>query len=531
MDYSSATSTSTLPKVVLSVVAVLTFAFLRSRGKRTGALPPGPKPLPIIGNAFELVTKELWVKASGWAKTYGDVVYVHVFGQGLLFVNSYEAAFDLMEKKGSIYSDKPHLVMAGELCGCENMAMLPQVAFTRYGDQSRRQRRLMTKALGPQAIPAYNPLLEIETQALLKRVMDEPEKFQEHTRRYAGGLTLLVVYGYRVTSNDDPMITLAEECVDILTNRIGEGLGLWMVDVFPFLKYLPAWFPGAGFKRKGKAWKAKMVELVDKPYEHVKARMSEGTATPCFCTKLLEQTSDGDADVEEKAQQDFDIRWTANSMYAASIDTTITVLAHFFLMMMLHPDVQKKAQAEIDSTVGTDRLPTFYDRPSLPYVDAIMSEVLRWGAPVPLGLGHRLMEDDVYKGMYIPGGTFIMGNVWNMCRNPELFPDPDAFVPERYMEKVDDTTAHKRDPRNAVFGFGRRRCPGAHLVESSLWIVIASFLAAFDIKKPVDDQGKIVEPSIVFDNPLFRTPNPFPCDIKPRSARASELIRQEANTA
>ena len=110
----------------------------------------------------------------------------------------------------------------------------------------------------------------------------------------------------------------------------------------------------------------------------------------------------------------------------------MTVLLHFFLMMMMHPEVAQRAQKEIEAVVGSDRLPTFADRPSLPYVDAIMSEVLRWGAPVPLGMSctvnphpsnkdlrqsdiglpHRLMEDDVYDGMHIPRGTLVFPNVW-----------------------------------------------------------------------------------------------------------------------
>lgn len=83
-------------------------------------------------------------------------------------------------------------------------------------------------------------------------------------------------------------------------------------------------------------------------------------------------------------QTDTDIRWTANSMYLASIDSMLTVLLHFLLAMMQYPHVMRKAQAELDAVVGRSRLPSFKDRMSLPYIDCIFSEVLRWGAPVPM---------------------------------------------------------------------------------------------------------------------------------------------------
>ncbi|EIW62160.1 cytochrome P450 [Trametes versicolor FP-101664 SS1] len=502
--------------VLVGIVTLLLTVVLTR--KKNGALPPGPKPFPIVGNVLDLTARELWLRATQWAKSYGNVVYLHVFGQGLLFLNTYEAAIDLLEKKGSIYSDKPALVMAGELCGCDNM-----VAFTRYGEKSRRQRRLMQKALGPGAIPAYHPLLEIETQALLRRLLDDSGNYESHIRRYAGSLTLLVVYGYRVTANDDPFLNLAEECVDILSNHIASGGGIWPVDIFPFLKHLPLWFPGAGFRRKAIQWKAKMEEFTNKPFELVKARMEDGTAVPSFCSTLLDQM--GDKEGVTSAQEDFDVRWTANSMYSASIDTTMTVIRHFLLLMQLHPEVAFKARKEIDSVVGTGRLPTLSDRPSLPYVNAVMSECLRWGAPVPLGLPHRLMEDDVYNGMVIPCGTLVFANVWNMTRNPDVFPDPESFNPERYMEEMDAATATARDPRNFVFGFGRRRCPGSHLIDSSFWIVLASMLATFDIAKEADPStGQPLEPVIVFENAVFRAPEPFPCSIKPRSSEAARLI-------
>lgn len=176
----------------------------------------------------------------------GNVVFVHIFGQGLLFLNTAKAASDLLEQRGSIYSDKPQLVMCGELyvflvpntptpdlmrrdrCGCQDM-----VAFTRYGDQMKRQRKLMHGAFGPANIPQYNPLLEIETTHLLRRLLQSPKDYISHLRRYSGGLTLFVVYGYQTKTNDDPFLLLADHCVDLLSNKITSGGGIWPVDIIP----------------------------------------------------------------------------------------------------------------------------------------------------------------------------------------------------------------------------------------------------------------------------------------------------------
>jgi hypothetical protein len=87
--------------------------------------------------------------------------------------------------------------------------------------------------------------------------------------RYAGGLTLFVIYGHEVKSNDDTFLTMAEKCVWLLSNRIASSGGIWPVDICPFLKYIPTWVPGMGFKRNAIQWKAQMVEFVEKPYDFV----------------------------------------------------------------------------------------------------------------------------------------------------------------------------------------------------------------------------------------------------------------------
>ncbi|KAG1736610.1 cytochrome P450 [Suillus paluster] len=562
---------------ILFALALLAYTRITNRPFK---FPPGPKPLPLIGNILDLTPTQLWLKALKWANTYGPITHLRIFNQSLIFLNTPQAVFDLLDKRGAIYSDKPHLVMAGELCGCDNM-----VAFTPYGDRARRQRKLMQKAFGPAVIPTYHPLMQMETSPFLKRLVSSPLKFQDHIRRYAGALTLLVVYGHQVKSNDDPFLNLAEECVDILANRIASGGGIWPVDLFPALKYIPNWFPGASFKRNASIWKDKMQEFVDRPFAFVKAEIKKGTARPSFVSTLLEpiKLSDASSDASftseikqvptpDDPQLDHDIRWTANSMYSASIDTTLGTLSHFILALIQYPHVLELAQAELDSVLGGDdavlgnggilgvddgvgvndrvgtskttarRLPTFEDREKLPYCDAVFTETLRWGVPVPLSLPHRLTQPDTYQGLHIPQGSLVFGNIWAIMRDERIYERADVFEPGRWLRRdggggydgrepdeerdEDEEKWKETDPRAFVFGFGRRRCPGTHLVESSVWLLMACMLATLDIRKARDERGVEIEPVIKFENAVFRTPSPFVCDIRPRSEEALRLIME-----
>ncbi|KAI0371905.1 cytochrome P450 [Pilatotrama ljubarskyi] len=485
---------------VLCLVAAAWIAAWRwHEGRRAMNLPPGPKPHPIIGNLFDLTLKEPWLRALTWAEEYGNVVYLSVFGQGILFLNSYEAAVDLLEKRGAAYADKPRMVMCAELCGCEKI-----ISFAGYGEMFRRQRRFMNSALGAASVTAYRALMMRETCAFLKRLIESPENHRNHIRRYIGAQTLSIVYGYRVTTDDDPHLERAAETLHLLSNHIASaGAGMWLVDIFPSLK-------------------ARIEECADAPFEWVKENMEKGTATPCYCTTLLGAGAD--------PKEEPDIKWTASTIYIGSVDTTLTTLCQFILAMIQYPNVMRKAQEEIDALTKRNRLPTHDDRPFLPYVEAVMKECLRWAAPVPLSLPHSVMEDDVYQGMLIPKGTLVFPNVWKMSRNPDLFPAAADFVPERHLEDVDEDTARKRDPKNYVFGFGRRRCPGVNLADSSLWIAVACMLATLDFVKAKDASGNVLEPQLEYNDASFRLPAPFPCVIKPRSEEASRLVHESAAT-
>ena len=154
-----------------------------------------------------------------------------------------------------------------------------------------------------------------------------------------------------------------------------------------------------------------------------------GTAPSSFVADLLEDSNGTNYEVKN-------IKWAAASLYSGGADTvrclprpsfstltppqTVSTMYTFFLCMTLFPEAQRKAQAEIDAVIGTDRLPCMADRANLPYVEALVSEVLRWGPVGPMGIAHRLMEDDVYDGYLVPKGAIIMSNVWSVPFFPLL---------------------------------------------------------------------------------------------------------------
>jgi len=257
--------------------------------------------------------------------------------------------------------------------------------------------------------------------------------------------------------------------------------------------------------------------MIDDSYAFSMDQMAKGLALPSLVSKYSPHAVSS----EEKEI----VKTAAGSMYAAGADTTVSSVTTFFLAMCLHPEIQRKAQAEIDSVIGSKRLPSVADRPSLPYVEAVMKEVFRWLPVAPLGVPHCIAQNDSYKGLDMPSGATVISNIWAMTRDPKYFPDPEVFRPERFCTDELDGFSIFADPLYIVFGFGRRVCPGQRLAEPSVFLAITMTLATFNIEKARDPQtGNLIEPSLDIIPGGITQLEPFPCKITPRSQRAVDLI-------
>jgi len=182
-----------------------------------------------------------------------------------------------------------------------------------------------------------------------------------------------------------------------------------------------------------------------------------------------------------------------NHHSSAGSETTSATLTWWALAMIAFPEVQRKAQAELDAVVGRHRLPTFSDAPRLPYLSAVIKEILRWRPMVPLGVPHASTEDDWYEDMFIPKGTICVPNAWHCNHDRSVFgEDADDFRPERHLGEEGELLSGrlKADQGGHVtFGFGRRICVGKELALDSLFITTARILWAAKLERKKDENG------------------------------------------
>ncbi|KAG0702321.1 cytochrome P450 [Suillus ampliporus] len=510
--------------------------------KNPAPYPPGPLGWPLIGNILDLPH----TKSLAHIRRVGQ----EVLGQRIIVVNSLKTAMDMLDKKSILYSDRPVFPMGGELVGWKyTLGLVP------YGDRFRRSRKHFRIIGSRAALDIYNPMEEVETHRFLKRVLANPDQLQAHIRHTAGAIILRISHGYEVKENDDPFVDLADRALDQFSQSTAPGA--FMVDIMPLLAKVPEWFPGAGFKRTAREWRETAEEMAATPYKFVKDQMAAGIATKSFTSNLLEGRT-------LSAEEEHIVKWSAISMYGGGSDTAVSTIYSLFLAMTLFPDAQKKAQAEIDAVVGPDRLPSFADRDSLPYTEALAKEILRWNAVVPTGVPHRVTEDDIHDGYYIPKGSLIIPNIWFMLNDPRTYSNPSQFNPNASWRRMERNLRPNlaRSPSALVDGMPNSQkatinkavllkllpvdYTGLYLADASIWISTVMSLAVFDISKAVENGVEItpeLEPSsgtiryvaylIVFgaglDRHALSHPKPFKCSIKARSAKAIALIQQDDN--
>ncbi|KAJ3523341.1 hypothetical protein NMY22_g11478 [Coprinellus aureogranulatus] len=401
--------------------------------------------------------------------------------------------------------------------------------FAPYGEEWKERRKLFVQAFGPNNAEKYQPSLVKATRTFLLHVLDDPRNFREHSRLLAGSFILDLTYGLEIASKDDVYITQAEKGMSAMA--AAGTASTYIVDFIPRLKALPEWFPGAIFKRHAAKWRPDVLAMAREPLKHVEETLKAGNARPSVAAELLQELDEDDEMYQEKRKVIHD---TLASVYAAGSDTTVSSIATFFLAMAQNPNIQRKAQSHINEIIASrDRLPDFSDHPDLPYIEALVREVLRWRPVTPIGVPHAVTQDDVYvdgtsgKTYHIPGGATVLPNCYAIAHDPSLYgPNTHIFDPSRFMNKEQTKIREDAPMGYETFGYGRRICPGLHIAVESIWLVVASVLAVFDIGLKEGSEGEKEKGGSEFGkytSGMLIHPLPFEVKIVPRSKAAEAL--------
>ncbi|KAG1856719.1 cytochrome P450 [Suillus subluteus] len=475
-------------------------------------LPPGPRPLPILGNVLRLNTKRPWLTYTEWGKTYGKIIHSRILGLNFIIINSETIARELLDKRSVNYSTRP-VIRTNELSGLAfNTVLLP------YGETLRQHRKIFHQVLRAEVSVSYHKMYSSHANNLVINLLNATTDLRQQTEAYSASLIMAVTYGYLAHGHEDPFLALAREVLHIGENIVSPERAA-LFTAFPFLEKLPLWCFGGAFALMGRCRELTR-QLLNEPFDKVKAQIADGTASHSLVADFLSQAHD-DADEDT-------MKAVASTGYMTGMETTASSLQKFLLAIVLYPDVQARARAEIDQVVRHDKIPCLDDRASLPYLDAILREVLRWYPLTPLGIPHATSNDDVYGGYFIPKGAIVIVNQWALSQDEDMFPDASRFDPSRHLT-VDGKL---KDPfvNHFSFGHGRRICPGRWFAENSLWTAVAAILAVLRIDHAKDSNGDSIEVKPLFGTGLVMHPEPFHCSFESVNAAREGHLRAMMNS-
>ncbi|CAE6495813.1 unnamed protein product [Rhizoctonia solani] len=431
----------------------------------------------------------------------------------MVVLNSRDDAINLLHNRSGTYSERicPPMIAEPSLVNSSEF-----ISLLGYNDRWRKSRRMMNPWLHKEASKTFHESQQREARLLLQRLLlsagqlgSSEDLYLEFFRTLSTTL-MRSIYGYHLQSLDDPLL---KEVLCLVDNLARASMPTnFLVNVFPILRHVPEWFPGATWKRTAREWRAQQENTIKDIFNWTKSRIASGNHEPSMVASLL--TEGERFGLSDEEFEDY-VSKIAITLFVGGADTTANTFLAFVIAMMLYPEVQRKAQDEIDEVTGTSRLPELEDQSQLPFTNRLIQEVLRWCPIVPIGVPHASTNDDVYQGFRIPKGTMVIGNIWAMSRDEKMYNNPEKFDPDRFLDPAVSPCP--------VFGFGRRQCPGIHFAESSVFIIIASLLSTFNFQVPKDTKGEAIIPKLVSDNVIVFHPNEFRIKLEPRSVRHAQL--------
>ncbi|KAJ8320952.1 hypothetical protein KUTeg_002539 [Tegillarca granosa] len=466
--------------VLIGVASILIYFLLKYRTYSATA-PPGPKGYPFIGNTFQIDTKKLHISLSAFAKEYGEIYSVNVFGRNAVVLNSPELVREalLREPNASNFAARLQSYFGKEFMF--NNADLVLSSNTEVWAKRRKFSHKLLKAYGEGL-----KIIEKKLHEALNNTICDVRKFSGAafdpedviTSFLVGIITSLSVVEY-----------------DEVLNEVLKPRFSFMVRTLPFLKYIPGKYKEI-YERCRRA-QLRFLELVKKEKDNM-----EGGG---MIHDLYAELPKGWLTEEE-------IFAILTNMISAGLLTSKGTIWSMIQILISRPEVQKKLQEEVDTVVGHDRLPSLSDKSSMPYTEAVLYETLRYISHIPLAVPHSNSRDSKLKGYDIKKGSMILINVWNIHHDEEFYNKPFDFCPERFLGHDGQIEPADSPVRQSflAFGIGKRACIGEVFAKNRIFLFLASMMQHFTFESEDGNIPEIMDPTNMVQSAV-RMPQRYKC--------------------
>ncbi|KAG3256091.1 cytochrome P450 2A13 [Ictidomys tridecemlineatus] len=436
---------------LLACLSVMVLMSVWRQRKLGGKLPPGPTPLPFIGNYLQLDTEQMYNCLMKLSKRYGPVFTVHLGTRRVVVLCGYDAVKEALVDQAEEFSGR------GENATFDWLFKGYGVVFSN-GERAKQLRRFSITTLRD---------FGVGKRGIEERIQEEAGFLIQAFRETCGAFIDPTFYMSRTVSNVISSIVF------------GDRFDYEDKEFLSLLRMIQGSFQFSATST------GQLYEMFYSVMKHL-----PGPQQQAF--KELQGLEDFVARKVEQNQRTLDPNSPRD--FIDSFLIRITTLRYGFLMLMKHPEVEAKLHEEIDRVIGRNRQPKFEDRAKMPYTEAVIHEIQRFGDMIPMGLSRRVIKDTKFRDFFLPKGTEVFPMLGSVLRDTKFFSNPEDFNPQHFL---DDKGQFKKSDAFVPFSIGKRYCFGEGLARMELFLFLTTILQNFCFKSPQAPQDIDVSPKHV----------------------------------
>ncbi|XP_063771249.1 cytochrome P450 2C5-like [Pseudophryne corroboree] len=467
--------TITDPVTILSIILCILVAILYYGCSRNHCrnhchnLPPGPTPLPIIGNIHILNFKRPYETLHQLSKKYGPVYSIQIGEEKMVVLAGYETVKDALVNHADTFSERAIVPLYDEI-------MMGHGVIFAHDENWRVMRRFTLSTLrnfGMGTETTENKIKD-ESDFLVKKINTYEGKPFDNTDIINGAFSNIIVsilLSHRFDYDDPTLLRLMKIFCDNV-KLVGSPMAM-LYNAFPSVL---SWFPG--IQKTLANNRDDIFQFVRETFTAQKKQLDVNDQRNLIDRFLVKQQ-------EEKPNPKLyftneNLLALVMDLFAAGMETTSTTLRWGLLLMMKYPEIQRKVQNEIDKVIGTSA-PQATHRKEMPYTDAVIHEIQRYGNIVPANLPHATTQDVTFRGYFIPKGTYIIPLLTSVLYDKDHFEKPEVFYPEHFLDAGGNFV---KNEAFMPFSAGKRSCAGENLAKMELFMFFTKLLQNFTFQAP-----------------------------------------------